>query len=172
MPDHVVLALLPGRFAAPSSANNVGVELDHCLACMVTRTVVRKGSPRKHEVDGRKSHVEIVIQVGEAGIEGVTDLLTLQGARGGVDGELGHDLSDINGALLALESLVTLDEVLYFFCNDGNVGSKGVLGEAELDKLELCQRSHRKRAQLDIPSSAPSTSSSGSRTPHPSQTPA
>jgi hypothetical protein len=32
---------------------------------------------------------------------------------------------------------VALDEVLYFLCDDGNVGTEGILGETKLDKLFL-----------------------------------
>lgn len=137
MPDHVVLAFLPHRLAIPASANNIRVKLDHSLACVVTRTVVGKRSPGQHEVDGRETHVEIVVQLGELGIEGVADLLTLEGAGGSVDCELSHDLGHIERALLTLEDLVASDEVLGLLGNDGNVRAEGVLGETELDELRI-----------------------------------
>lgn len=76
-----------------------------------------------------------MVQLSELGIEGVTNFLPLEGAGGSVDSELRHDLSHIESALLALEDLVALDEVLGFFSDDGDVGTKGVLGETELDEL-------------------------------------
>lgn len=135
VPYHIVLALLPLGLAIPSPANDIGVQLDHSLTCVVTRTVVGKRGPGEHEVDGREAHVKIVVQFGKARVEGVTDLLALKRAGGSVDGELSHDLGDIEGALLTLEGLVALDEVLGFFGDDGNVGAKSVLGKTKLDKL-------------------------------------
>jgi hypothetical protein len=38
---------------------------------------------------------------------------------------------------LSLESLVALDKVLDFLCDDGYVGAESLLGETELDKLFL-----------------------------------
>jgi hypothetical protein len=137
MPDHVVLAFLPLSLTVPALANDIRVELDHGLTCVVTRTVVGKRGPRKHEVDGRETHIEIVVQLGEPRIEGIADLLTLEGAGRGVDGKLSHDLGHIEGALLALEDLVALDEVLGLFGNNGNVGAEGLLCKTELDELGL-----------------------------------
>jgi hypothetical protein len=96
---------------------------------------VRKRGPGEHEVNGREAHVKIVVQFGKARVEGVTDLLALKRAGGSVDGELSHDLGDIEGALLTLEGLVALDEVLGFFGDDSNVGAESVLGKTKLDKL-------------------------------------
>jgi hypothetical protein len=78
-----------------------------------------------------------VVEFGEFGVEGIADLLTLKRVRGSVDGELGHDLGHIESALLSLESLVALDKVLDFLCDDGYVGAESLLGETELDKLFL-----------------------------------
>ena len=77
-----------------------------------------------------------MVQFGKARVEGVTDLLALERAGGSVDGELSHDLGDIESALLSLEGLVALDEVLGFFGDDGNVGAEGILGKTKLDELD------------------------------------
>jgi hypothetical protein len=135
VPDHVVRVLLLS--AGPPLADNLRVQLDHGLAGVVTRTVVGKRGPRQHKVDGGEAHVEVVVQLSKPGVEGFTDLLALKRARGGVDGELGHVLGHVKGALLALEALVALHEVLAFLGDEGNVGAEGVLGKTKLDKLRL-----------------------------------
>ena len=136
VPYHIVLALLSLGLTIPAPADDIGVQLDHSLTCVVTRTVVGKRGPGEHEVDGREAHVKIVVQFGKARVEGVTDLLALERAGGSVDGELSHDLGDIESALLSREGLVALDEVLGFFGDDGNVGAEGILGKTKLDELD------------------------------------
>ena len=78
-----------------------------------------------------------MVQLSEFGIERLADLLTLERTRGGVDGELGHDLGDVESALLPLESLVALHEVFAFLCDESDVGAECLLGETILDKLSL-----------------------------------
>jgi hypothetical protein len=135
VPDHVVGILL--CVASSALAHNLRVQVDHCLARIVACAVVGKRCPRKHKVDGREAHVEVVVEFGKLGVEGVSDFLALERVRGGVDGELSHDLWHVESTLVSLEVFVALDEILDFLCNDGNVGAEGFLCETELDKLFL-----------------------------------
>ena len=78
-----------------------------------------------------------MVQLSEPRIERIADLLTLEGAGRGVDGKFSHDLGHIEGALLALEDFVVLDEVLGLFGDNGNVRAEGLLCKTELDELGL-----------------------------------
>jgi hypothetical protein len=138
VPDHVVRVLLLTARAA--LAHDARVQLNHGLTGVVAGAVVGEGRPGQHEVDGREAHVEVVVELRELGVERVADLLALERVRGRVDGELGHDLGHVEGALLPLERLVALDKVLDLLRDDCNVRAERFLCEAELDELLLLDK--------------------------------
>lgn len=67
VPDHVVRVRRGGQGAA--GLDDVEICLGHFLLRMVAFAVLRKRCPGKHEVYGREAHVEVVVQVGERGVE-------------------------------------------------------------------------------------------------------
>lgn len=91
--------------------------------------------PGELEIDGRESHIKVVVEVGELRIEHIADFLTLERAGCSVDGKFSHDLWNIKGALLSLERFVALDEVFYLGRDQGDVRTKSILGKTEFDKL-------------------------------------
>ena len=64
-----------------------------------------QGQPAELEVDRDKSTVEIMVETCKASVESFADLLTLERARGGVDGELGESRRKVDGAAVGGEML-------------------------------------------------------------------
>ncbi len=83
VPDHVILVFLHARVAA--GFDDFHICLSHFVLRVVAFPVVREGRPGEHEVYRGKAHVEVVVEVGKAGVELTTDFFALEGARGGVD---------------------------------------------------------------------------------------
>jgi hypothetical protein len=77
-----------------------------------------------------------VVHLSEGGVESITDLLALQGARRSIDGDFRNNLGNIEGALGVLESGGGLNEVIDLIGNQADIGAKRLRSEAELDKLQ------------------------------------
>ena len=119
-------------------SNNIRVHLGHLLLCSVTPAVVRQRQPAKLEVDGDETAVEIVVELGEASVETFANLSALEGARSGVDGQLGEGRRKIDGAVVgseALRSRIFREESLGLSSDEVDVRAEGGGSEAELDKL-------------------------------------
>ncbi len=109
VPDHVLGVLLAaGRLAR---LDDVHVGFGHASLGYVALAVVRQRRPRQHEVDRAEAHVEVVVHLGEAGVEAVAHLLALEGARRRVDGDFGQCRRDVDRAAWAFEGWRPLDEV-------------------------------------------------------------
>lgn len=65
-----------------------------------------------------------MVERGESGVESLADFITLEGARGGEDGELGHARGDVDGAFGALEVGAARDVLGDFFGDQGDVGTE------------------------------------------------
>ena len=87
VPDHVILVLVRAGVAA--GFDDFHVCLCHFALRVVAFSVVGERRPGQHEVDGGEAHVEVVVEVGEAGVKSLTDFFALEGARGGVDCKFG-----------------------------------------------------------------------------------
>lgn len=65
-----------------------------------------------------------MVEFGEGGVESLADFVTLEGARGGEDCELGHAGGDIDGASGALEVGAARDVFGDFFGDQGDIGTE------------------------------------------------
>ena len=79
---------------------------------------------------------EVVVHLGESGVESIANLLALQGARRSVDCDFRNDLGNIECAFVALESGTVLDIVIDLVGDQAHVGAQRVRGETEFDELE------------------------------------
>ena len=149
VPDHILFTFTGlSRLALSNSRtpflNNLGVNLGHLLVSNISLPVMREWRPWEHEVDRAKSHIEVMVEVCKGGVELLADLLSLKGAGGGIDSQLGHGGHSIKFSLLWLQSLlgrlagkflVGSDILLDFAADKLDVGRKGGGGEAEFNEL-------------------------------------
>ena len=75
VPNHVVLVLF--RASVSASFDDFHVCLRHFVLGVITLPVMGKRCPGKHEVYGGEAHVEVVVEIGKAGIEFTTDFFAL-----------------------------------------------------------------------------------------------
>jgi len=116
--------------------DGVHVDLGDSALGVVAAVVPWKGSPVKHEVDGRKAHIEVVVEVRKGLVELVADFLALKCVRGSEDGDLSHLGADVNNSRLALEVLGALKVAGNLVGDDGDVGTESIGGESNFHKLE------------------------------------
>jgi hypothetical protein len=133
IPDHVLGILLATSLS--SRPDNLQICAGHLLVGDVSAAIVGKGCPWKHEVDGREAHVQVVEEVGEAGVKLVAHFLALERARCSEDCDLGHGANDIEGSVCALEACAALDVVFDFGLDELDVGLEGIGGEAVFHEL-------------------------------------
>jgi len=98
---------------------------------------MRERSPREHEVDGSEAHVKIMVHLCKCGIESVSDFLSLEGARRGVDCDFSNRLAHIEDTLGFLKDGRILDKTLDFGGNQTDVGPKSLGSKTELDELHI-----------------------------------
>ena len=115
VPDHVIL--IPLFAAVAPGLDDFRVCLRHSVLRVVAFSVVRQRRPGEHEVYWGEAHVEVVVEVGEAGVEPAADFFALEGARGGVDGEFCECGGNVEGAGGAFEVRGALEEVDDFVCD-------------------------------------------------------
>ena len=97
-----------------------------------------QGQPAELEVDRDKSTVEIMVETCKASVESFADLLALERARGGVDGEFGESRREVNGAIIGSETLrgcVLVEESDSLGGDEFDVGAEGGGSQAKLDEL-------------------------------------
>jgi hypothetical protein len=139
VPNHVLFPVSRGRVArcAPF-LDNVRVHLSHLLLGSITSAVVGQGQPAELEVDRDETAVEVVVEFCKAGVESFADLLALERARGGVDGEFGESGREVDGAAVGSEMLgrcILGEEGDGLGGDEFDVGAEGGGGQAELDEL-------------------------------------
>lgn len=99
---------------------------------------MRQGQPSKLEVDRDKATVEVMVELCKASVESFADLLTLERARGGVDGELGESRREVDGAAVGSEVLgrcVLGEESDGLGSDEFDVGAESGGSQAVLDEL-------------------------------------
>jgi hypothetical protein len=89
-----------------------------------------------------------VVHLGEGGVEPITNLLALQGARRSVDGDLCNNLGNVEGARGVLESGGGLDKVIDLVGDQADIGAKRVRSEAELDELYIANWISTRRVKI------------------------
>lgn len=168
MLHHILLAIIA---TSATALHCVHVDLGDSSLGVITAVVPGEGSPVKHEVDGRKAHIQVVVEVGKLLVELVADLPALERVRGGEDGDLSHLGADVDNARLALEVGGTLEVAGNLVGDDGHIGAESFGGEGNLHELFFGVSANQSLAagivRLDQPSSAPSASHWGSRRQHP-----
>lgn len=118
-----------------SAVDRVPVDLGNVLASLVALSILRKGSPGKHEVDRSEAHVEVVVEVGDALVELVAADLALEAVRGGEDGKLAHFLGDVDDTRRALEISVLFEEGCGLVRDNGHILLESFGGQDGLDEL-------------------------------------
>ncbi len=119
VPDHVILVLF--HAGVSTGFDDFHVCLRHFLLRVITFSVVRQGCPGEHEVNGRETHVEVVVEIGEAGVEFAADFFTLEGAGRGIDCKFCHFDGNVQGAFGAFETGGPLEEIDDFVGDQGYV---------------------------------------------------
>lgn len=143
VPNHVLLSsstlfILTILDGLATFLDDGHVSLGHLLLSIISTTVLGEGSPGQHEVDGSEAHVEVVVEVGEGGVEAGSHLFSLEGAGSGVDGQFGEGGREVNGALVGgkpLVGVVFAEELTRLFRDEGDVGLEGRGSQSILDEL-------------------------------------
>ena len=134
VPDHIIRVFRRAFLAA--RADDFEVRLGHLLLCVISLAVVRERSPRQHEIDRRKAHVEIVIEISKGRVKLAADFLPLQRPRGRVNGDFGHRARYIESPPVGvLESGGALEKRVHFLDNERNVGAERFTRQAEFHHL-------------------------------------
>ena len=98
---------------------------------------MREGRPRKHEIDRRESHVEVMVQRCKGRVKLLAHFFALQGPRCSVYCQLSHCRANVNRPFLRLQGRVFGNERLDFVLDQSNVGVQGFRSKAKLDELNM-----------------------------------
>jgi hypothetical protein len=104
--EHVVLVVV---LALTARADDLLVELGHCLLCLVALPVAGEGEAGEEEVDRLEPAVEIGIPLCERLVQSRTDFGALERTRGGEDDEFGHGVQAVEGTPFVSWSVESLE---------------------------------------------------------------
>jgi hypothetical protein len=118
-----------------TTPDDAHVELAHLLLRLVPPPVRGEGQVGEHKVEGDEPAIEIVEELGEARVEGLTDFFALKRPRGGEDDEFGHLAEDLErlGGGAGSETELVLEELFGLRVHERGVGLEGFGGEPVLD---------------------------------------
>lgn len=134
VPDHVrVLNAVSSGCA--SLLDDVHVKFCHGALGVVAALVGWEGEPREKKIGRGEAGVKVVEKMCEGAVEGIADLLALEGAGSREQGELGDDVGEWHGAAGAFEVLGSFNQIFDLFNDQRDVGFEGFGGEAEFHEL-------------------------------------
>lgn len=134
VPDHVrVLNAISSGCA--TLLDDVHVEICHGALCVVTALVGWEGEPGEKKVGRGEAGVEVVEKMCKGAVEGIADLLALEGAGSREQGELGDDVGEWYSAAGTFEVLGSFNQIFDLFGDQRDVGFEGFGGKAEFHEL-------------------------------------
>ena len=92
--EHVVVVVV---IALAPRADDLLVELGHCLLCLVAPPVAREGEVREEQVDRLEPAIEIGVPLRKRLVQPRTDFGALERPRGSEDDEFGHGVQAVEG---------------------------------------------------------------------------
>ena len=151
--EHVVLVLV---VALAARADDLLVELGHCLLCPVAPPVAREGEVGEEQVDRLEPTIKIGIPLRERLVQPGTDFGALERTRGGEDDKLSHGVQAVKGTpfvcwrVESLEVGIGLEHLGRLFLDHVRVNTEVFSRETKFDEFLLLHEHFVRAVVYDV----------------------